>query len=569
MKGFGLIKAVRRPGSGFKMTNYRAQDLTAGDRIGHFRVLAQLGRGGMGSVYLAEDETLERQVAIKVILPELADDEGFRKRFEREAKSAASIDHPNVVPVYAAGVLDGRLYLAMRYIEGADLERSLAKTSAGKLDVETTLRVLAAVASALDTAHKQGLVHRDVKPANILLEGEAGGGSIFLTDFGLTRPWGGKGETQTDSWLGTPDYAAPEQVKSGWVDARTDVYSLGCVLYRMLSGSVPHRVSGPRKVLSIVEDPVPRIPDIDPALDAVIQRATAKRADDRFPSAGDLAAAALEAASCETKRIAEHSVAVGAAATGLYETDPGEMQTQLLGRSAVGQATAQLPAQENRSGVKRFALVAMAVASILVGVGAAIFISGGGGEETRTVVKTLASTVTEEAVPRVDDDKQSEASGYQLADESQTLPGLSTFEGTDYGLLVPDGWIHDEIEVLSEAGFRTNIWREPSDPEGTYIRVDGGNSESASDPVAASEDLVEQLRESSDYTEHFYGPEVLDGREAARWVFGIDGDKRVDYFFLECGRGLAVVGSTFPARFPEFAPMFRAVAASARIDCSG
>jgi hypothetical protein len=410
------------------------------------------------------------------------------------------------------------------------------------------------------------LVHRDVKPANVLLEGEAGSESIFLTDFGLTKPWGGKGETQTDHWLGTPDYTAPEQVKSGWVDARTDVYSLGCVLYRMLSGTVPHRASGPRKVLSIVEDPVPLIPGIDPALNDVIQRATAKSPDDRFPSAGDLAAAA-EAVSGRAEPTVEHSVAVGAAAAGISEADPGELRTRRLARrSADTQATAQVPSERNRSGLKRLALAAAAVAVVLVGVGAAVLVAGGGGEEPRTVVKTLASTVTEEVAPK--DGEAGQVPERQLADESRALPGLSTFEGSDYGLLVPDGWVHDEVEVPSEAGFRTNIWREPNDPEDTYIRVDGGNSEPAPDPVAASEGLVEQLREASDYTEYFYGPEVLDGRETARWVFSIDGDKRVDYFFLECGRGLAIVGSTFPSRFPEFAPMFRAVAASARIDCS-
>lgn len=549
------------------MTNHA--DLTAGDRVGHFRVLAQLGRGGMGSVYLAEDETLERRVALKVILPEFADNEGFRRRFEREAKSAASIDHPNVVPVYAAGVLDGVLYLAMRYIEGADLERRLGKAPEGKLDVDASLRVLAAVASALDAAHERGLVHRDVKPANVLLEGDAGRESVFLTDFGLTKPWGGKGDTQTDHWLGTPDYAAPEQVKSGWVDARTDVYALGCVLYRMLSGAVPHRASGPRKVLSIVEDPVPHVPGIDAALNDVIQRATAKSPEDRFPSAGDLAAAA-ETASGRTAPTAERSVAVGAAAAGISEVDPSEMRTRGLSQSpAETRPTAQLPAEGKGSQLKRPALAAAAVAIVLAGAGAAALIAGRGGEEPRTVVKTLASTVTEEVKPQEEEVRQTQVPERQPAAESAGLPGLIGFEGTSYSVLVPDGWIHDEVEVLSDAGFRTNIWREPNDPEDTYVRIDGGNLESAPDPVTASEDLVEQLRQADDYTEHSYWPEIVQGREAARWVFSIDGDKRVDYFFIECGRGLAMIGSTAPTRFPELAPMFRAVAASARIDCTG
>jgi serine/threonine protein kinase len=218
-------------------------ELSLGGRLGNFRVIALLGRGGMGAVYLAEDESLGRRVALKVIKSEWADDPGFRRRFEDEARNAAAIEHPNVVPVFSAGVLDGRLHIAMRYVEGPDLQTSLAQEPGEVLLLDDALQVVDGVAEALDAAHERGLVHRDVKPANILLEDSRRGRNVFLTDFGLTRPQGGaRGETSMGNWIGTPEYAAPEQQQSGWVDARTDVYALGVVLFRILSGEAPRTV---------------------------------------------------------------------------------------------------------------------------------------------------------------------------------------------------------------------------------------------------------------------------------------------------------------------------------------
>jgi hypothetical protein len=204
------------------------------------------------------------------------------------------------------------------------------------------------------------------------------------------------------------------------------------------------------------------------------------------------------------------------------------------------------------------------IAVVLAGVVGGLMISKGGSDDAQTVVKTLNSTITREA-----EQGNANKGDPAQASRSQDVPGLGPFDGIAYGLEVPVGWDHAEADVFSsEGGFYTNIWRDTSDPENTYIRVDGGNREPALAPMAASESLVDQLREASDYREYFYGPELLQGRETARWVFGIDGNKRVDYFFTECGRGLAVVGSTLPVRFPELQSMFRAVAASAYVDCS-
>ena len=454
----------------------------------------------------------------------------------------------------------------MRYVEGADLERRLTRDLDGKLDVDAALRIVGAVASALDAAHEQGLVHRDVKPANILIEGDDDSDSIYLTDFGLTKPWGAKGETQSELWLGTPDYAAPEQMKPGrWVDARTDVYSLGCVLYRMLSGSVPHRTAGPAKVISIVDDPIARIRGIDPRINEVIQEATAKDPADRFASAGDLAQAARSAAAGrETANTSSRSVAIGPASSGMSETNFSEAATTRQIEPKTQVTSRLLADRENRSVSRKVLLAAAAIAVVVVGIAGGMMISGSNSGDPETVVKTLNSTVTTEVEPS----DRNEGDQAQTA-RSQSLSGLGPFEGIGYSIAVPNGWDHDEADVFSnEGGFYTNIWREPSDPENTYIRVDGGNRELAPDPISASEDLVNQLREASDYREHFYGAELLEGRETARWIFSIEGNKRVDYFFTECGQGLAVVGSTLPARFPELQPMFRSVAASAYVNCA-
>ncbi len=210
-------------------------DPKVGSELAGYRVERLLGRGGMSVVYLAEQVRLKRPAALKLLAPELADDERFRERFLRESELAASLDHPSVIPIYDAGEVDGQLYIAMRYVEGSDLRALLL--SEGKLEPERALRVLRPVADALDYAHAHGLVHRDVKPGNILL---AADGPVYLSDFGLTRRVDeGASLTEAGELVGSIDYAAPEQIDGRAVDGRADVYSLACVTYECLTGSVP------------------------------------------------------------------------------------------------------------------------------------------------------------------------------------------------------------------------------------------------------------------------------------------------------------------------------------------
>jgi YVTN family beta-propeller protein len=271
-------------------------DPRLGTRLAGYQIKALLGRGGMGVVYLAEQERPHRQVALKLLLAPATVGEAFRERFLRESELAAAIDHPNVLPVYDAGETDGTLWIAMRHVDGIDLAALLARD--GPLAPEPALAICGPVAGALDAAHARGLVHRDVKPANILLAMDGGAiAHAYLADFGLTKRIGGaRGLTASGQVLGTIDYVAPEQVEGGPVDGRADQYSLGCVLFECLTGTVPFRRDSELAVLwAHVHDPPPPIhdhrPELPAALDEAVGRALAKAPEDRYPSCAALVAA--------------------------------------------------------------------------------------------------------------------------------------------------------------------------------------------------------------------------------------------------------------------------------------
>ena len=292
-------------------------ELNPGELLGGCRVEGVIARGGMGVVYRAVQLDLQRPVALKVITAERAGDPEFRERFTRESRMAAAIDHPNVVPVYAAGEENGALYIVMRYVPGRDLH-ALIKAD-GPLPAPRAAAIVAQVAAALDVAHAAGLVHRDVKPANVLLA--AGSGDhAYLSDFGLMRTLDPlEPLTDSGSWIGTVDFASPEQLAGDRVDARSDVYSLGCVLYAALTGVPPYpRETVPATLLAHLRDPIPRpsMKGADRHFDRIVARALAKAPDDRYPSAGDVGRAALAAARGEPVTETERTVAIGSAAPG-------------------------------------------------------------------------------------------------------------------------------------------------------------------------------------------------------------------------------------------------------------
>jgi serine/threonine protein kinase len=269
-------------------------------QIAGYRIEARLGRGGMGEVYRAVQLSLGRRVALKVLAPKLAADDVFRRRFLRESRIAASIDHPSIIPIYETGEDGGLLYIAMRYVDGMDLSTLLRRE--GRLEPARALAIMAQVASALDAAHARGLVHRDVKPANILLAaGPAGGdGHCYLCDFGIIKEVNAQQAqsalTATDQFVGTIPYVAPEQIEGRDLDGRADVYSLGCVLFHCLTGSVPfERMNDIEVVFAHLREPPPslsrRAPGLPTAMDAVVARAMAKSSDDRWPTCSALVSA--------------------------------------------------------------------------------------------------------------------------------------------------------------------------------------------------------------------------------------------------------------------------------------
>jgi serine/threonine protein kinase len=266
-----------------------------GEELAGYRIEAVAGRGGMGVVFRAEHMHLGRQVALKVLTADLAGNRSFRQRFVREAQTAARLDHPNIVPVFDAGDAKGLLYIAMKYIDGVDLGHVLDAEE--RLTPQRTVDLLTDIADALDIAHGAGLVHRDVKPGNVLVDNRRS----YLTDFGLTKRIASRTAlTAAGRTVGTAAYLAPEQIRGQDVDARTDIYAFGCVLYECVTGGVPFSRDTDMAVLwaHLEQDPEPaseRVPELPKAVDTVFERALAKRKEDRFASCGEAMKALAEA----------------------------------------------------------------------------------------------------------------------------------------------------------------------------------------------------------------------------------------------------------------------------------
>jgi serine/threonine protein kinase len=353
------------------------RQLGPGDEIGGYRIEDVAGRGGMGLVYRARQRRPDRTVAIKVIAPELAANADFRARFEQESATAAEIEHPNVIPVYEVGEDAGLLFISMRFVQGVDLGRLLTRD--GRLEPVRAAKLVAQVADALDAAHARGLVHRDVKPGNVLVTESD---HVYLTDFGLTKRADAKGMTQTGMIVGTVDYIAPEQIEGGRIDARADIYALGCVMYELLSGNVPFpRDSDVAKIYAHVHEPPPRLRDVPDPLAAAVERAMAKRPEDRFLSAGDFGRAAVAGAAGRIDTSADRTVATGAAA--LRQSNvPTEVDTP--------RPTIPGPRRPRRG-----ALLAGATALVaVIGAGVAIALGATGSGKTVTTTSTTTPTTT-------------------------------------------------------------------------------------------------------------------------------------------------------------------------------
>jgi hypothetical protein len=322
----------------------RGDQLGRGSIVGGYRIDGQISRGGMGIVYRATNVALNRIYALKVLTPELADDDRFRERFKREMRIAASLHHPNVVAIHYAGEHEGLLFFVMDFVSGSDL-RDLLKDS-GAIEPHRAVDLLAQFASALDAAHERGLVHRDVKPANILITVANGEEHSYLTDFGIAKRFDTlSGLTAQGAVVGTVDYMAPEQISGGRTDARTDIYALGCVFFQMLTGRVPYeRENSVAKLFAHVHEPPPplegQLAELYPTFGPVLKKAMAKEPADRHLSAGDFARDAAAALAGTRYTGAPTVVATGEAKPPGPEPSPAEASPT----PAEAPATATAPA---------------------------------------------------------------------------------------------------------------------------------------------------------------------------------------------------------------------------------
>jgi serine/threonine protein kinase len=513
-------------------------DLSVGAEFAGCRIEGVAGRGGMGVVYRATQVALDRLVALKVIAPDLALDDAFRARFQREARLAASIEHPNVLPVYEAGERDGVLFLTTRYVEGTDLRALLRRD--GPLDPARAAELLAPVALALNAAHQRGLVHRDVKPANVLIAApdDAEHEHVYLTDFGIARGEGtAAGEmtvTRTGAFVGTLDYMAPERMTGERGDARSDIYAFGCMLFQALSGRVPFpREQDVARIHAHVNDPFPTLlevrPDVPPAIDAVAQRACAKNPDDRFASAGALARA-LEAAATD-----------GGAATVASEEARPTAETVAAPDAPTADTTpapvrppAGPPPPTQRRGYVLPGIIGAVVIAVIVAV---IALSSGGGSSkdpsTPSATPTRASTTAAAAVP------------------SAFVPAT----GSIFTIDVPRDW--KQRDNATNRGLKRTTWTDPDDPQ-TAVLVDP-IPQVGSTPEGRARSLDTNYRRTRPgYRRISLDPATVASRSGYELIYEIGGVRYLDQFVnLDCQDGYAVQGQAPASRFLEFAPVFR------------
>jgi predicted Ser/Thr protein kinase len=502
-----------------------------------YRIEGVLGRGGMGVVYLAEQPELGRKVAIKVIAPALASDPDYLQRFKRESRLAAAIEHPNAIPIYEAGVADENTpYLVMRYVEGEDLSSLLRRE--GRLDTKRAAAIVDQIAGALDEAHARGLVHRDVKPANVIVESRRGTEHAYLTDFGLTREMdASSGVTATGRWVGTIDYASPEQIKGRPVDARCDVYALGCVLFTTLTGRLPfERDEDVAKLYAHVSEPPPRAsavaPDVSQDVDRVITRAMAKDPDFRFPSAGDMGRAALAAATGTPVAEPEHTVATGEAAPATEPAPPpvtpaptqpatispaAEPESTVEASAAqptapAGELPAELPAEPptaaaapseqgrptRAGGRRRLAALAAVVAVGAVVAVAVVALSGGGGGDANS-----AST-----------DGGGGGSGGGQSPSALDGVEFEPFTASAFTVKAPKGWktVADEISIGQSV-----TWTALASPdEQMNVQIQYGPSES---PIQAAKDARVLREVDPGYEPLTFEQTTIGGRDAVLYGF--------------------------------------------------
>jgi tRNA A-37 threonylcarbamoyl transferase component Bud32 len=439
-----------------------------GSRIGKYVLEQQIGHGGMAVVFRARDSQLGRPVALKIMDPSVASDREFRERFARESKAAAAVDDPHIIPVFEAGESAGVLFIAMRYVAGGDIRSLLARV--GPLPVERASAILTSVASALDAAHAAGLVHRDVKPGNMLMDARKGRPDhVYLADFGLTKATSGAVSlTGTGRFLGTADYAAPEQIGGRPVDGRADQYALACAAVEMITGQPPFPFKNVMDVLTahVSEPPPPlsaRRQGLPAELDAVLGRALAKSPGDRYRSCGDFTAAFRRATGAGGYRApvaarASHLVTEGDAA-GLGRAEPGGVRaehgaTRPLALPGSTEPPSQIEVARGRRRGGRVAIAATAVVAVAAAVVAFLTLA-----QPRRGLGTPApgtSPAAGRAVSAARWHTYDDPSGFAISlppgwAVASTMPGKVQFTGAPGGFALVVAWsTHPQADALAD-----------------------------------------------------------------------------------------------------------------------
>jgi Protein kinase domain len=439
-----------------------------GSRIGKYVLEQQIGHGGMAVVFTARDDQLGRLVALKIMAPSVASDAEFRQRFVRESKAAAAVDDPHIIPVFEAGESAGVLFIAMRFVAGGDIRSLLARE--GPLSVDRTSSILISVASALDAAHGAGLVHRDVKPANMLVDVRKGRPDhVYLADFGLTKATSGAVTlTNTGRFLGTADYAAPEQIGGRPLDGRADQYALACAAVEMLTGQTPFPLDNVMAVLfAHRSEPPPALSarrhGLPAELDAVLGRALAKSPSDRYRSCGDFAAAFQGAADIARR---EASVVIGAShrrteadATGLAPGGPGSARAGAAATSPLALPRSMEPPgriEVVRRHRRRGRLVVAAAAVVAVAAAVVAFLTLAQPSRAPGAHAAGTSHAAGRAVSGPHWHAYDDPSGFAIGLPpgwalASTTPGEVQFTGTPTGFVVVVAWsTHPQANALAD-----------------------------------------------------------------------------------------------------------------------
>jgi tRNA A-37 threonylcarbamoyl transferase component Bud32 len=466
-----------------------------GDR---YRLTAELARGGMATVWVAEDPLLSRRVAVKILHRELAVDESLRTRFRHEAVAAARLSHPGIVATYDTGDDEGVAYIVMQLVEGPTLRRVLDER--GPLPVGEAVEIVGQVAEALDHAHQHGLVHRDVKPANVLVPPD---GHVKVTDFGIAKATGADDLTRSGAVIGTARYLAPEQVNGGAVDGRADVYALGLILYETLTGTLPFagdtEIATAMARLTTVPDPVRAVrPEVPPMLESVVSRSLARDPDDRFQSAGALRDA------LDPGRSPGTGPTVPSAPPEPTTSMPPVDGTLPVDSPPAAPAPPPRPARARRPARWPLALLAMIA---LVAVGAALYVAtrtlvddgggDGGGESDGTAPATpIAIVGASDFDPDGDDQEENSGStGLAVDEDPATVWSTQTYNNRDFdepkrgvGIVVEtdgaapirrvevatddDDW-NGAVYVAEDRGVRLEDWGAPVDEQAALGRQAG------------------------------------------------------------------------------------------------